>query len=112
MAVSLGTLASLQNRKLHDVFSQSLKQEMEEHVVLKFASHAGSILATACKLDPMPLLSPCYCNECKDPLTESRLLDESYGWCPRCKGVVTTSWFKVPSWTMGGLVFLFATMLL
>ena len=112
MAVTLGTLARLLNRKSNDVFSQSLKQEMEKHVVLKFASQASSILATACKLDPMPLLSPCYCNECKDPLTESRLLDERYGWCPRCKGVVTTSLFQVPSWAMGGLVFLFATMLL
>ena len=85
---------------------------MAKHAVLRFAAQASLLLAIRCKLDPLPLLSPCYCDECRDPLTESRLLDERYGWRPRCKGVVTTSLFQVPSWTMGGLVFLFATMLL
>ena len=85
---------------------------MKKHVVLTLVAQARSRLATRCKLDPLPLLSPCYCEECRDPLTDSSILDERYGWCPRCKGVVATSLFQVPSWTMGGLVFLFAALLL
>ena len=85
---------------------------MIKQVVLTFGAQARSRLATRCKLDPLPLLSPCYFDECRDPLTETSILDARYGWCPRCKGVVTTSLFQVPSWTVGGLVFLFAALLL
>ncbi len=85
---------------------------MEKHTVITFGAQVSSRLATRCKLDPMPLLSRCYCDECRNPLTDSSILDDKFGWCPRCKGVVTTSLFQVPSWAMGGLVFLFAAMLL
>jgi hypothetical protein len=75
-------------------------------------AESRSQLARWCKLDPLPVLSRCYCNECRKPLVDSSILDDKFGWCPGCKGVVATSLFQVPSWTMGGLVFLFATMLL
>lgn len=60
------------------------------------------------ELDPLPLLSPCYCGQCKKPLTASRVMDDSHAWCPRCKSIVTTSWFQVPSWVMGGTVLTYA----
>ena len=85
---------------------------MEKHVDLTSVGHASSRIACKCMLEPMPFLSPCYCDECGDPLTESRLLDSHYGWCPRCKGIVPTSLFQVPSWAMGGVVFLIAARLL
>ena len=91
---------------------QCLRQEMKKSDLFTFSAQARSRLATRYKLEPLPLLSPCYCDECRTPLTNSRILDERNGWCPRCKEVVTTSSFQVPSWTMGSLVFLFAAQLL
>jgi hypothetical protein len=85
---------------------------MRKDFVLTFGAQTRSRLATWCKLEPLPLLSRCYCDECRNPLTDSSILDERFGWCPECKGVVTTSLFQVPSWAMGGLVFLFAALLL
>ena len=85
---------------------------MNKQVVVSLGAQAKLQLAALCQLERLPLLSPCYCNECKKPLTDSRIMDDRNGWCPRCEGVVTTSWFQVPSWTMAGLVFLFATLLL
>jgi hypothetical protein len=77
-----------------------------------FGAQPSSQLATWFKLDPLPLLSRCYCDECKQPLNDTSILDERFGWCSRCKGVVTTTLFQVPSWAMGGMVFLFAVLLL
>ena len=85
---------------------------MKKHVVHASAAQAKPRPASPCKLDCLTHLTPCYCNECKKPLTDSRIMDERNGWCPSCKGVVTTSWFQVPSWAMGGLVFIFTTLLL
>lgn len=84
---------------------------MKNHVVPTVGAQARSRLASRCGLEPLPLLSPCYCNECKEPLTAARIIDEANGWCPNCKRVVTTSWFQVPNWAMGVLVFLFARLL-
>lgn len=64
------------------------------------------------KLDPLPILSPCYCADCKRPLTASRVLDQQHAWCPGCESVVTTTWFQVPAWTVGMVVFLFLNNLL
>ncbi len=85
---------------------------MKKHIVRMFVTQARSRLANCFHFRSMPLLSRCYCEECKNPLSDPSILDERFGWCPKCKGVVATSLFQVPSWAMGGVVFLFAAMLL
>jgi hypothetical protein len=104
--------ARLATRNSNHKILQCLRQAMKKYDLFTFSAQARSRLATRYKLEPLPLLSPCYCDECRTPLTNSRILDERNGWCPRCKEVVTTSSFQVPSWAMGSLVFLFAAQLL
>jgi uncharacterized paraquat-inducible protein A len=50
--------------------------------------------------------TPCYCANCKQALTISKILDSESAWCPQCKEVVDVSWFRVQSWIMGVLVVL------
>lgn len=85
---------------------------MKKHVVHALAVQAKLRQVSPCKSDRLPHLTPCYCSECKKPLSDSRIMDERNGWCPSCMGVVATSWFQAPSWAMGGLVFIFTTLLL
>lgn len=59
-------------------------------------------------LTPLPYYSPCYCAECKRPLTESRILDENSAWCPNCKNIVDTTFFQVPAWVLGATLFIIA----
>ena len=63
-------------------------------------------LSTALSLDPLPLFSPCYCSNCKSALDQSSVIDDRHAWCPDCTAVVKTSWFQVPSWTVGVVVLL------
>jgi uncharacterized paraquat-inducible protein A len=58
------------------------------------------------KIDPLPLLSPCYCDQCKKPLTIGRVMDKKHAWCPKCMEIVDTSSFQVKSWTVGVTVVL------
>ena len=58
------------------------------------------------RLNSLPILSPCYCSKCKQPLTASRVMDNQHAWCPHCKEVEGTSCFHVPVWTVGVVVFL------
>ena len=51
-------------------------------------------------------MTPCYCAECKRPLTAARITGDNTAWCPQCKNFVATSWFEVPSWIVGVLVVL------
>lgn len=63
------------------------------------------------KFEKLPLLSPCYCGQCKRPLTDSRVLDNKHAWCPDCKEIVNSSWFQTKSWTIGATAVLYMTQL-
>ena len=52
--------------------------------------------------------TPCYCANCKQALSISRILDSQSAWCPECKEIVDISCFQVQSWIMGVLVVLAA----
>lgn len=54
---------------------------------------------------------PCYCSQCKKPLSESRVLDEHLGWCPTCQSIVDTSWFQMEGWVIGATVFLLGNLM-
>jgi hypothetical protein len=63
-------------------------------------------LSAALEIAPLPVLSPCYCGQCKLPLDQTCVIDDQHAWCQDCDACVETSWFQVPSWTVGVLVYL------
>ena len=69
----------------------------------------GEAILEALKLDPLPILSPCYCGKCKKPLPSMCVVDDHHAWCDDCDSIVRTSWTQVPGWTVGVLVCLIAT---
>lgn len=54
-----------------------------------------------------PLLAPCYCNQCKRPLSQGRVMDNHHAWCPKCKSIVSTASMQIPAWTVGTTALLF-----
>lgn len=58
-------------------------------------------------VDPLPVLSACYCGKCKTPLTRDRVIDDQHAWCPNCNATVKSSAFQVPSWIIGVVAILF-----
>ncbi len=64
------------------------------------------------KLTPLPVYSPCYCNQCKQPLASAGLVEDNLAWCPDCKQLVITSYFQVPAWVVGVVVLLCSELLL
>ncbi len=60
----------------------------------------------------LPLLLPCYCRQCRNPLSNEEGVDESHAWCPTCQSVVDTSPFHAPAWTIGTTALLFLILLL
>lgn len=69
----------------------------------------GEAFLESLRLDPLPILSPCYCGTCKKPLPNMSVVDEHHAWCDACDSIVRTSWTQVPGWTVGVLVCLVAT---
>ncbi len=59
-------------------------------------------------MSSLPIYSPCYCANCKEPLTAMRIVDEHSAWCPSCREVRETSAFQVESWAIGVAVLLLA----
>jgi hypothetical protein len=60
------------------------------------------------ELKRLPWYSPCYCGECKQPLTEARIMDNRSAWCPSCRDFVSVAAFQVEGWVVGVTVFLLA----
>lgn len=58
------------------------------------------------KIQNLPVISPCYCSQCKTPMTTGRVVDKSHAWCPNCNQVVDTCAFQVHGWTIGTTVVL------
>ena len=43
----------------------------------------------------------CYCERCRRPLAESRLVDSSSAYCPECQVVENTTGFQTKPWMVG-----------
>ena len=69
-------------------------------------------LADPLKLEKQPLYSPAYCGACKRPLPTSHVIDEVHAWCPKCKGVVDTSYFQVKAWVVAVTLLLYVHLVL
>ena len=59
------------------------------------------MLAENLKIEKLPLLSPCYCSECKAPLHTNQVVDSQNAWCSDCEKMVATSAFQVEGWAVG-----------
>lgn len=58
-----------------------------------------------------PMLCPCYCANCKRPLSDQSLVTCDTAWCPDCESAVTTSAFSIPAWTIATLLLLVSRLL-
>ena len=63
------------------------------------------------KLTPQPVLSSCYCSQCKRTLSDAGLVENDLAWCPTCKSLVLTTYLQVPAWVIGVVFVLFAELM-
>ncbi len=68
--------------------------------------------ATSLSKQKLPLFLPCYCRQCRSPLSHEGGMDDSHAWCSCCQSVVDTSPFHAPAWTIGTTALLFLILLI